>query len=817
MMGTMSRVLQPAMTALVAAGIAVAVVSGARAPRADARGARLDVTRLVTKGAEITLDPHTGEIAIATPDRKRRRSIGLAVILDGRTRALSIPRSALRRQGDALVADVALEGASGEVPVRVTLRADADTDSVEILLAVRESIPDAHTLALRADLVPEGGTFLSGAGEIADLGKTTGKVLVDGQERALGFTSAQGDVTAVLEPPATPEGNMHLAITSPEAGIRPAEGPEVEGPAARGNRTGLVVTASPSTSKVWGQVAAAAKVPTAAVVGAVWGVTERTRVYGLDDEGKPQVRAIVEPGQRFQLDVPSTVVSWYAALDSSETSAPVRNVPGSGYELHLDVSPGGELAAKVIDADTGQPLLARVIVHGIDGTLDPTFGPDYRASGAGPLVDALRGELKTPLPKGRYRVAATKGIEWSIDAQTIEIAPGHTKPVTLALRHVVPTPSFIGCDLHVHARPSFDSPVSVEDRVVSLVSAGIEFAVPSEHNIVGDYGPALSVLDLGRSLASVTGVEVTTFNPKIGHFGVYPYPVGPPPPYRGTTAGALLAAAHKGDPSRVVQINHPRMPRGIGYFSITGYDPRIPRGGAIRTDFDAIEVYNGYEAAERPKVEAVMRDWYGLLDAGVRVVATGSSDAHRVQYQWAGYPRTLARVEPGRGGDGKSPVDTKEVVAAIKKGRSVVTSGPVIELTIDGKGPGEDAVVGERGRAHVKVWAAPWVDVTSLELVAQSRVVARAAIPGRPLVLGPEAGTLEEAEARALRWEGDLDFDMPPPPPPPAAIPGKPPPAPRPQWLLAVVKGERKMDDILPFMPIAPLGFTNPIWIARSR
>ena len=171
-------------------------------------------------------------------------------------------------------------------------------------------------------------------------------------------------------------------------------------------------------------------------------------------------------------------------------------MPGTPRDLVLDVSPGGDLHVTIVDADTRKPLTARLLVHGVDGTVDPSFGPDYRASGAGPVIDALRGDVMTPLPSGHYRVAATKGIEWSIDAKVVDIAPGRVTEVELAPRHVVPTPGVLGCDLHVHARPSFDTPVTPEDRVLSLVAAGIDFAVPTEHNIVGDYASALETLDL---------------------------------------------------------------------------------------------------------------------------------------------------------------------------------------------------------------------------------------------------------------------------------------------------------------------------------
>src|SRR5262249_22742664 len=160
--------------------------------------------------------------------------------------------------------------------------------------------------------------------------------------------------------------------------------------------------------------------------------------------------------------------------------------------------------------------------------------------------------------------AATKGIEWSIDAKTIDVVSGHSLSVDLALRHVVPTPGVVGCDLHVHARPSFDSPVVAEDRVLSLVSSGIDFAVPTEHNLVGDYAPAITSPDVGREFAPVSGVEITTYAPRFGHFGLFPFPPSEkPPPYRGTNIGAIFKAAKRTDPNRVLQVNHPRLPKGI--------------------------------------------------------------------------------------------------------------------------------------------------------------------------------------------------------------------------------------------------------------
>ena len=166
------------------------------------------------------------------------------------------------------------------------------------------------------------------------------------------------------------------------------------------------------------------------------GTTDPALVFGRDDQGAPQVRAHAADGGAFELQVPATVTQWYAAVDPGRSSTVVTFTPGLPRDLILDVSPGGDLHVSIVDADTRKPLTARLLVHGVDGTVDPSFGPDYRASGAGPIIDALRGDVSTPLPSGHYRVAATKGIEWSIDAQTIEVSPGRVTEIELAPRHV---------------------------------------------------------------------------------------------------------------------------------------------------------------------------------------------------------------------------------------------------------------------------------------------------------------------------------------------------------------------------------------------
>jgi hypothetical protein len=306
-------------------------------------------------------------------------------------------------------------------------------------------------------------------------------------------------------------------------------------------------------------------------------------------------------------------------------------------------------------------------------------------------------------------------------------------------------------------------------------------------------------------MLSVTGVEVTTQSKGFGHFGVFPYPKNQPvPPFKHTTMNAIFRAVRSGDPARYFQLNHPRLlPKGIGYFACIGFDPKAPRSRIHnRIDFDGIEVYNGYDDEKPERVDQILHDYWSLLNDGWRYAATGSSDSHRIQYHWAGYPRTMVTLDPAATTeDGDTKVDPLAVVANIKHGHATVTSGPIIELDVGGARPGDELVTTvDPLVGHLRVRAAPWVDVTRLEVVVGGKVVQSFDLPSRPTQIGPEPGTLAEAVARAVRFDQDIQVPV----------------GPENGWVQVIARGERRMDDVLPFMPVPPLAFTNPVYIVRK-
>ena len=75
-------------------------------------------------------------------------------------------------------------------------------------------------------------------------------------------------------------------------------------------------------------------------------------------------------------------------------------------------------------------------------------------------------------------------------------------------------------DTHLHSQLSSDSSDTFELKVAALAAEHIEIPVSTEHEALGDFGPAIAALGLTQFLKGIVGTEVTTSN--IGHFNAFP-------------------------------------------------------------------------------------------------------------------------------------------------------------------------------------------------------------------------------------------------------------------------------------------------------
>jgi hypothetical protein len=260
-----------------------------------------------------------------------------------------------------------------------------------------------------------------------------------------------------------------------------------------------------------------------------------------------------------------------------------------------------------------------------------------------------------------------------------------------------------------------------ELRVLDAVAAGIDYAVATDHDYVTDYEPVVAAAGLAGRLTVASGDEVSTA--KFGHHGVWPIPHdaeragGGPPDWYGKDAATLLATLRGGVPSRIHQLNHPR---GIqSYFGAIALAP--PKTPAKLLSFDAIELLNGKRMGD---IDPVLADWFGLLQAGYRFPVTGTSDTHGL-HSGAGSGRSYVWLGFGPGGkprDVQGAFSAAQVDAAIRAGRVVATTGPLLAATL-ASGAASASVGGvlqgakAKVRLHVEVQAPEWMKLGTLSIV----------------------------------------------------------------------------------------------------
>lgn len=483
----------------------------------------------------------------------------------------------------------------------------------------------------------------------------------------------------------------------------------------------------------------------------------------------------VEPGGRFRLSLPEGTYALRLRTPGGSDEERVRVEPGASSSVGFLVPSPRRLAYRVLEGV--QPVPARLVIRGIPPTADPELGPPHLAAGAGNVTYTALGTGAVELPPGRYRVLATRGIEYTIAEKEVDVTAQLGESARFQLTRLVKTDGWLACDFHLHADPSGDSEVPLADRVVSLLAEGVEFAAATDHNVVTDYAPAIAALDAGARIASTPGVEITT--EAWGHFNAYPYDRPEPPPYAGVTPRELFQSVRKTAPRALIQVNHPRM-GDIGYFNQGRLDAHsgTSDAGGFSLDFDVIEVLNGFDH-DLSTIERNLSDWFGLLNLGRRYTAVGNSDSHRLVVQWAGYPRTFVQVTP----DEPAAVSPEQIRIALRGGRAFVTTGPFLELRAGGHGLGEVARA-EAGRVPVEltVQAPPWVAVHHVRLVMNGAVVRDVAVPV------PAAG----AGPFVYRTELAVERDA---------------------WLVAVVWGDKPLTVVLAGTQVRPFAFTNPIYL----
>jgi len=461
-------------------------------------------------------------------------------------------------------------------------------------------------------------------------------------------------------------------------------------------------------------------------------------------------------------------------------------------------APQGTFTFTVVDSD-GNKIPARLTFMSEDGEAKDLFpNPDAdpkKLAVRKHAIYTLDGEGTVTVPVGSWDVMASHGIEWSIDETHIDVEEGGEYTWDAALVHEIDSTGWVSGDFHLHTLThSGHGDSNMNERIISIIGEGVEFAVATDHNHNTDYQPTIDSVGANDHLTAVVGNEVSS---PYGHLNAFPLDVEAKVVNQKLEAPELFALirAEKNafGVTPIIQINHPRW-GNIDYFGRRGLDPVTGESDDERWswNFDSVEVLNenygwGYHDAEvsdvptRKSRHSVLRDWYNMLNAGRHIAAVGNSDSHTVIANIAGVPRNFVHV----GYDDASNINPADVTDAIRNRYMFTTTGPFLRITANGQPMGSTlSVTDPELNVHIDAQAASWIDLDSVRIIQNGDEVASVTIDGAN-------GEVTHIRPR-LR----------------VAIP-------RDCWVIAIAEGDEPMTPYVDEdeRKIYPLAITNPIFI----
>jgi hypothetical protein len=287
------------------------------------------------------------------------------------------------------------------------------------------------------------------------------------------------------------------------------------------------------------------------------------------------------------------------------------------------------------------------------------------------------GSANFGLRPGKYTIYASRGFEYSAATNHVDLTAGDSLDLKLEIRREVPTEGWVAADCHIHNLTySGHGDATIDEGMVTIAGEGIEFAVATDHNHHTDYRETVRKLALSDRFTSVVGNEVTT---KTGHFNAFPIASGSSlPDHKLTDWTALLKSIRERTRSKVIVLNHPRNVHS-GFSPVDPQHFRQATGENLRGapfGFEAMEIVTS--AALQSDYMDPIRDWFGLLNFGLRITGVGSSDTHYVSRMILGQGRSYVRA------DDRDPADLsiEQLVEGYRDGRVSVSMGLFVDARV---------------------------------------------------------------------------------------------------------------------------------------
>ena len=361
--------------------------------------------------------------------------------------------------------------------------------------------------------------------------------------------------------------------------------------------------------------------------------------------------------------------------------------------------PMGVLSLSTRDSGTGQVTGSRVHLAASDGKFYAPADAYARLSGQGDHLFHTAGRFTVELPAGTVELTVVKGFEFWPETTTATITAGEVTEITVDLRRMrdMAAEGWYSASTHVHSNYGGNLHNTLENLMMMSEAEDQDLVleqVANKDNRILDYqyfepGGGPHTTSTPERLV-VVGQEYRP--PFYGHvfmFGMRdhllsPFTMG----YEGTAIESLY-------PSNTDMFRKAKAQGAtVGYVHAFGgerdpLDGNLGGGKGFIVDAalgttDAVEWSDASRAGFYPL--------YAVWNNGLRITATGGEDSisnlHRSKL--VGSVRTYVHT-------GTRGLDMAAWFEGLRAGRAFVSSGPLVELTVDGKMPGEQVALPSDG------------------------------------------------------------------------------------------------------------------------
>ena len=382
------------------------------------------------------------------------------------------------------------------------------------------------------------------------------------------------------------------------------------------------------------------------------------------------------------------------------------------------------LRGRVLDSNSKKPTPVRISFRSKEGRYIPPYGhrsevndgwfQDYGADLRlrHSFFAYIDGNFQIELPTGEVYVELSKGFEYEATRQKLTIAPGQ-QDLNLELSRIADLRSegWVSGDTHVHYLSPSTAVLEGQAEGLNLINllalqSGELFAN------VGDFaaGPL-------RSRDGETLVQLGTENRQhiLGHFGLLGtnapvYPMSSSGPDESYLGGPLLT-------SMAEWAELCREQDGLAVAAHFPYPTCEIAADVALGKIDAVEVVPPASNYSGHFNSLPYLDWYRYLNCGYRLPAVSGTDKMDATTP-TGATRSYVYL-------GQKEFTFANWAAAVRKGNTFVTSGPLLTLQVDGHLPGDEINI-QLGTATLEVHVSgkSMVPFHRIEVVVNGVVVA---------------------------------------------------------------------------------------------